>query len=340
MVNAVLRPPPINADLSVLADWMELVALKSGYASDSEILGLAQFDGEIENKYSDDEVVELLLDELFSELAYRCNASGRCYPFEINDNGTRLSRRSDDESKEGRTTYLYGLFASEYRRKLMIGTTAFPAEADKVDELLQICGTIAAAGLVAGPSFSFGFPRPDHTGFLVALKRVYEDLMKEGQPLASVAPGLSTRQKDKGIDVIAWRHFSDQMPGKLYLLGQCASGRDFLRKGVKSILSSLHNDWFIRSPASHPIDSLFIPFMLDESMPPNDQFSRHDNRVGFYLSQTRDVGVIVDRCRLAELVAAGVYFAENHAKSVQRLTDFSRVDEWVQHLIAAIATDG
>ena len=39
----------------------------------------------------------------------------------------------------------------------------------------------------------------------------------------NVPPGFPSQLKDGGIDVIAWKDFPDKLPGKLYLLGQCAS---------------------------------------------------------------------------------------------------------------------
>ena len=44
---------------------------------------------------------------------------------------------------------------------------------NKIRDLFQACATWAAAGDVKGHAYSFGFPRPDHSGFLVKLKTIY-----------------------------------------------------------------------------------------------------------------------------------------------------------------------
>jgi len=198
-----------------------------------------------------------------------------------------------------------------------------------IEELFQLCSTVAAAGLLSGMAISFGFPRPDGSGFLMALKRTFEERMREGVTESSARPGVSSHKKDGGIDIVAWRDFPDGMPSKLYLLGQCASGDAYPSKSIKNFLGSFHGDWFTVQPASPPIDALFIPFMLDHDLVVRKSENVDKARAGHYLSMARDLGVIVDRCRIAYLVEDGAAIARNKPDWVEGALELGRVKVWV-----------
>ena len=144
------------------------------------------------------------------------------------------------------------------------------------------------------------------------------------------------RTKDGGIDIVAWRDFPDGLPSKLYLLGQCASGAAYPSKGIKSFLNSFHGDWFTVLPASPPIDALFIPFMLDHDLVPRRNQSLDAARAGHYLSLARDLGVILDRCRIACLVEDGTAIAREKPSLIDRANEFARVRGWVDRVSSAI----
>ena len=126
--------------------------------------------------------------------------------------------------------------------------------------MFQVCACLAAGGYTAGEVVSFGFPRPTGTAFLPALRATYERF-GAGSVKQSVPPGFPVATKDDGIDVIAWRDHPDRMPGKLYLLGQCASGVDWRTKSVVDRIEPFHG-WFTELPARHYLPSMFIPFTL------------------------------------------------------------------------------
>jgi hypothetical protein len=334
-----LQPPALNAPTPTLADWIELQTLYSPRrrTNDSELIAIGQleddrrYDGAIEA----DARLEELANQVFTELERRVKAANGRYPFHLNEAGTSLLLR-DGGLTDGEYAYLFCLLVSEYRRQQMVAKSVFATVADDVEDLFQVCSTIAAAGLLRGTAVSFGFPRPDGSGFLTALKRTFEEKMREGRTETAARPGVSSHTKDGGIDIIAWRDFPDGLPSKLYLLGQCASGTAYPAKSVRGFLASFHGDWFTVHPASPPIEALFVPFMLDHDLVVRRSETPTIARAGYYLSLTRDLGIILDRCRIAHLVEDGAAIAHEKPDWVERASEFGRVRNWVDQVSIAM----
>ena len=329
---SILIPLSLTSEVSTLADWMELQAFSSPnkIATVSDIIGISHIDDELDDEndaLETDERVEEQIDEIFSELGRRLDISDTQYPFTINSGGTILTLQKDRSA--GQYAYLFCLLVSEWRRSQIVPTQIFTPISESVEDLFQICSTVAAAGLLNGCAISFGFPRPDKSGFLEALRRTFEGGMREGQVVPKALPGVESRTKDGGIDIIAWRHFPDELPGKLHLFGQCASGRNYRAKPVGGFIKRFHGDWFICPPGSQVVEAIFIPFMLEEGYTRLKTESRVEARHGRYLSIARDMGVIVDRCRLAYLVEAGMKIADAKPSWVQCAPEMQRVREWV-----------
>jgi hypothetical protein len=97
--------------------------------------------------------------------------------------------------------------------------------------------------------------------------------------------------QDDNLDIVAWRHFPDKLPGKLLLFGQCATGDDW--RGPK--LTSLQPDdfckyWLSEDPPSPLIKAYFIPHRVDRS---------EWYRVNLF------GGIVFDRCRISYWVHNG-----------------------------------
>jgi hypothetical protein len=336
---SILIPPSLNSKVSVLADWMELQALSSPnkLATESDLLAISHIDDELDEEndaIETDARVEELIDEIFSELVRRMDTSGKQYPFDINESGTILTLEKN--CSDGQYAYLFCLLVSEWRRRQIVPEQVFTPIVKSVEDLFQICSTIAAAGLLNGCAISFGFPRPDRSGFLEALKRTFEEGMREGRVVPIAEPGIESRTKDGGIDIIAWRHFPDGLPGKLHLLGQCASGNNYPEKSVGSFLKSFFGDWFVCPPGSQVLEAIFIPFMLEEGYNRLKSESIIEARHGRYLSIARTMGIIVDRCRMAYLVGTGMEIATANPSWVQCAPEMKRVREWVNSAETAL----
>lgn len=336
---ANLQAPSLSASLSTLADWMELLALGNPrrIAADADLIAIGQAseDETPTDAIDADADTEALLDDVFDELERRMSAAGPSYPFAVSARGTALEATGGAHT-DSQCVYLFCLLVSEYRRQQLLPKAVFASHAAEVEDLFQVCSTVAAAGLVDGTAVSFGFPRPDGSGFLAALKRTYEDRFGEGRTELSPRPGVTSHAKDAGIDVIAWRSFPDGLPGKLYLLGQCASGLQYRGKSVRGYLGNFHGDWFTQQPASPPVEALFVPFMLDHDLSVRQSESRAQVRTGHYESLTRGLGVLVDRCRLSLLVERGLERASTQPADVGRVDEVGRVRAWVDAVVAGL----
>ena len=127
----------------------------------------------------------------------------------------------------------------------------------------QVCACLAAGGYFGGAVCSFGFPRATGNAFLPALRDAYARF-GHGDVRASILPGQPAATKDGGIDIIAWRDHPDRLPGKLYSLGQCASGKNWKGKPVE--IMPFHTEWFSNVPAVNCLPSLYIPFLVYDDL--------------------------------------------------------------------------
>jgi hypothetical protein len=144
---------------------------------------------------------------------------------------------------------------------------------------------MAAGSYIGGDVVRFAYPRTGPArllpaGFKDAIQKVTE-LLREGDSCRD-RPSRST--KDDALDVIAWRHFPDLLPGKLMLVGQCAAGEDW--EGKLSDLQPIPttSEWMTTSIISEMHRAIFIPHRV-----PRDEWERCNRRAG----------IVFDRCRLS-----------------------------------------
>ena len=182
------------------------------------------------------------------------------YPFTVDMSPPALVQIPDITSTPGRVVYLFCLLASAMRENRVQPAGSTNAARKEIANLFQVCACLAAGGYIVGDVASFGFPRATGTDFLPALRDTFQRF-GAGEVRPAVPPGHPTAAKDDGIDVIAWRDHPDRMPAKLYLLGQCASGRGWEEKSVRDRIPQFHG-WFSTPPATHCLPSMFIPFTL------------------------------------------------------------------------------
>ena len=94
--------------------------------------------------------------------------------------------------------------------------------------------------------------------------------------------------KDYGVDVVAWRDHADGRPGKLLLLGGCATGIDWESKLDELRPDTFFEQWMIETPPSRALKAFFVPFRLG-----SDRWDIHSRRAG----------ILFDRCRIASVCA-------------------------------------
>ena len=316
---------PVNSPLpsdtrSRLADWLEVTSLATsrGVATRSDLLGLYDLLGdeghavERDQENGEDLEVEILedtrtssADMVFEELEHRAAVLGQFYPFQIEARGQnwRLLQSAEDASQEiraARACYIFCLLTSAIRDRCIQGVNVGPLERSLPNHF-QAIATEAAAGMLGGDVVSFGWPRPGGTAFLPALHDVARRLQlgtaREAAPLWS-----NGRDKDAGIDVIAWRDFADARPGKLVLFGQVASGNNWTEKSVKSDTPHFLS-WFSEHPTKHYIPAIFIPFTQHHGCAGRDNAAFEAVARAEAWLREQEFGLVVDRLRIVGAAA-------------------------------------
>jgi len=119
------------------------------------------------------------------------------------------------------------------------------------------------------------------------------------------------------------------MPGKLYLVGQCASGKNWRDKSVIEYIKQLHGSWFTQQPAEHSTPAMFIPFPFHHDIDGSQgSFSEKvKTRFGY---EERRFGVIFDRLRITHFANACMAFADPQRQQVEGAERFEQVIAWVQ----------
>lgn len=275
--------PRLKDDAVTLADWLEFEALTSdnGVGSLLELarqLGIAGVgDAEDEGREEPRQFADHpKLDDVMSEIEGRSAACGAGYPFEVDAGGNSVSRKAD----WGEYTYTNLLLISLidcHKAVQSVAGAIYPARLFET-----ICVTVAEKYLggreLGAKSYHFGAPRPDGSGFSVALKALAESI--KGKQLGIIEPSA---EKDDGLDVLAWRPFADLRCNFMCLFGQCATGADWPGKNPQPL--EFLGAWLrLETPAVNP--ALFVPFTLN----PTD-----------WLKKSQSL-IIFDRCRISALV--------------------------------------
>lgn len=347
---------PLPADTrSIIADWLELITFSSmqGQSSKAQLLGLRDL---AEDRAVDpllreeDETGETLdnaiLEEdrqswvtnVFEELGYRRACLGESYPFKIDTRRSVLMRTVDDPiTHPGQTVYLFCLLASAIRERRLQPKQSLSSVEGRIADNFQICACLAAGGYIVGEVASFGFPRATGTAFLPALREAYQRFgIGQVRATDDIPPGLPTSLKDGGIDVIAWRALPDGMPGRIYLLGQCASGKNWKAKSVVEYISQFHGAWFTVTPAKYSLPAMFIPFPFHHDLEEPEQGSFTDFIRNRYWYEEQRFGIVFDRLRIAHYAHMCMTGSEEARRKVDGTSRFDEVRRWVERTIQIV----
>jgi hypothetical protein len=327
--------PDTDAHPVAQADWLELHALSSRYGNYTveELIGARELnrDEEAEDIADDDAAAEDLLLRTCDEILRRQAMLGEDYPFSLSDDGGRIEC---GQRTGGGDAYVFCLWLSQAAPHGMLPGRINPITPRDRD-LFQVCATLAAAGFIQGHALSFGWPRPDSTTFLDALKIAYKQV-GEGKPKERIPPGVSAAVKDAGVDVIAWREVPDNICGRLYMLGQAASGRDWRGKSLKPIIPSFHQDFFVEPPSSPTVPAIFIPFCPQESPPPSAGYDVDVHVDADLCRLTREFGILFYRYRLVYYAAEGLRLATQGTARIERAEEFTHISERINGLIEGL----
>jgi len=252
-----------NLSDNVFVDIMEFKALQSGTIGFDMMNIQRSLDVEFSETdfgyFNDIDDIETEFIHKVDLIQSRMERVGICnYPFDISDDGSRLHLKSD--ISDSGFIYLFCLLLSHPKEDDVLSGEYKPNITDIERRLFQSCSTVAASGLIKGNSVSFGFPRPDNTGFLEKLKEVYALIggsKIRDEPIAATPKNI----KDFEIDVIAWLRRPDVNVLERYFLAQVASGFNWDEKALTSeTIDKFHYLFFSEYPQSKFEKGMFIPF--------------------------------------------------------------------------------
>ncbi len=357
-MSAAIASPLMADTRSCIADWLEITTLLSsrGRTTEATLFGLLDFaeDAAATESLVDEEtgepLDEAILEEprqqfsssIFEELSYRQTCLGESYPFAVDVALGRLERMDVNAiNHPGHLVYLFCLLASLIRRGSLQPVERFAQLERGIANAFQICACLAAGGYIVGEVASFGFPRASGDAFLPALRNVYTRFgAGQVRMIDEIPAGLPSSLKDGGIDVIAWRDLPDGMPGKIYLLGQCASGMGWKSKSVLEYIGQLHGAWFTKQPAKHSIPAMFIPFPFHDDLDgqPGSPFLEVVRNRYWYEEQR--FGIIFDRLRIAHFAKACMDLPGEVQQKVDGISRLEEIRQWVECAISQSSSQG
>ncbi len=257
------------ADLDLAADFLELRALFSadGQCLSEDIVGALELTAEEEYADIDAEIKnrEEIAAGAVARMSYRKRVLEGSYPFDIDDAGDVISFRGEKHDI-GHNAYLVSLFLSNLKSvsPLLVDCDSHPTngEVGCLRQYFQYLATAAIAAEVGGPAWSFGFPRPDGSGFITKLSEIWGSL-KDGTVRAD--PSAPHSPKDDQIDILACREQKDGLPGFLLIAAQVATGRCWKAKSIKAHVAGVFaTRWFNPIPVTTMVAYHVIPFARPE----------------------------------------------------------------------------
>lgn len=218
-------------------------------AADQDSFPNARADDRLQGK---EMVMEAIQGSLAEAIAVRKALLGEAYPFKIEHNSL-VYQPSDIP--------IYELMLGICQAPTL--TTKPYVDLPRIFETLSVLAGRGYLGLESG-GYRMGWPRPTD---MSRFKNAVEDLKQKSGNFASEwqwapaehLPGDPSPKfvKEDGLDVVVWRRWQDGRTGQMYLLGQCACGRDWLEKDKDLDLEVLR-DWF-HPPRVKPVRSFFTP---------------------------------------------------------------------------------
>jgi hypothetical protein len=264
---------PSSVDTNTLADWAEASCLFGTRASVSEY--------EVEDALDNSGVPDpdVAVSNIWQEIDLRYYTADAAYP--LRSLSGRIQRTQEWNQNPGYAFQLLLACQSHYRvartPRTYWRTTA---------KLFEQVSTLALYQYLGGKAINSGVPReaPVPAGFGDCLAYLCQNLRET----RSTTKLYTSKTKDDGVDVVAWRPFGDGRPGQVIILVQCAAGADW-RSKTREISIALwreHIDW-----VTDPLKAFAFPFACTDEV------------LWRRLSKETE-GLLLDRLRIAAMFAA------------------------------------
>lgn len=287
------KRPPIKTDATENADQAEVAAFLNNNAPIAvglldEKLASAEEDHRSESTrrgatVERDTAYEEAVGATATEIDRRANLLEDAYPFK-REHGRLVYKPQQP--------YLY-----EFLLCLSMAPSYSSGRFRRLPRAFEVLSCHLAEAYLGGDTASYrmGWPRPK--GSPTTLKAAVEELRmkagshqgdwhwhpKEGNPI-DPTPQVA---KEQGLDVVAWKKSPDGRAGQLYLLGQCACGKNWDSDAkLQDLNIKTLQEWIHEISSVDPVRAIFTP--------------RHalDHRLPFL---SRQAGLVFDRVRLTLL---------------------------------------
>jgi len=245
--------PSKSAQIEEIADFWEIQAILSptrvvSSLEIAKILSLPLDEHSFDGIESEDDEIEETFEYVFQELNERKIFTANNYPFIFTTSGIKL----ESSSNYMKDTYLYLLLSTRFnmnKHKMQNG----------IDGTLlfeKICAIVASNYFDVSLNDSYVFGTATSGGFE---EKVKELIKKIGEGVAYKNPnGNLPTAKDDGLDVVVWKNFADNRPGKLIAFGQCKTGTSWKDSIHKLRPEHFCDSWFYQSPILGPIPLVFL----------------------------------------------------------------------------------
>ena len=250
----------------------------------------ASFHGE-ESVFPQDEAIAARIADAAEELARRRDAIGNGYPFTFDGTVITASNAWPEES----VAYVF---------LLLLSADSLPGQRNGARHFEEVV-TAALARYLDGESLRFGFPHrapvPSHPEDAVnyLATRIGQRRLFTRQ--------VKSREKDMGVDAVAWKRFAGGRPTKVVLLANCSTGANW-----KSKLGELSTDKWKRMIdfGCDPVQVFAVPWV-----PSREEWA-----------DIVDYGnMVLDRVRVASLLAGWDAVVEVRDWCKRRLGDATSV---------------
>ena len=268
------RPPEHE-----LADYAELVCWEQGSTSMNALSAdLGRLD---ENDYSggvpEEEKIPQVVGEAYHEIERRKEACRDGYPFVIGEHGYTL-HASQKAGNHKHIIYKYLLLAT----RLNMSNNREHASIDGT-LLLEELASEAARDYLGARAESIVFGTAAGSDFQGKINDLCKRI-NDGDQFYN-RNGCSTNKQDGKLDVVAWKHFADRLPGKLIVFGQCKTGTNYRDELTQLQPDVFCRNWLFSPPALTPVRMFFVA----------EAISRLD-----WGSVSSEAGLLFDRCRIVD----------------------------------------
>jgi len=282
--------PTRGAQINELADFIEWQAWCNGNCSSrSANSAIDQLDDnfDIEGVEDDSDKVGFDLEEAFVEIQKREAACSGAYPFTLDATGTVL-HFIGVEVNFRQTVYLYLLLGT----RLNMQTEKIHAEIDGTLLLEELGAELLKHYLGAERTETMVFGTAATGGFPEKVNQLCTAL-REGGCFHHHDKGR-VYANDAGLDVVAWKPFSDYRPGKLIVFAQCKTGTSWHGQIGELNPEAFLNTWTReRTFQANPLRALIVA----EAISPN----RWGEITG--KATKPNSGLFFERCRIVDFTA-------------------------------------